>query len=658
MNPIRIYITTPEQLEGSRPGDLGTYPIGVDTETTDHEHQKGVLEPWDGEISLLQFSDGRVTLIVDVLAIGNRHIRNSWIREVVESPNILKIAQNAKFEMKWMMYHLGFEPETFYDTKLASQIIAAGDPTARHSLADIAPIYAGIEVDKEEQLSNWGARPLTQSQLDYAAIDAEVVIPIREGQLPRLEADDLTRTAMIEFDAIRPIVRAEINGLYLNKERWTELLVEKTAELTRLESEMLEIFQAGVDWTTKNPEKTGKRPVKPKKPVDPRRAKVNKGRTISTEEILQYEKAMGEYQFEQIEWQKRFHEWESLPDEVTAVLNPGSWQQMLKVIKNVTGLKLPDTNNLTLIQYTDKHPEIAKLVEYRTAKKSVESYGENYLEAAKRDGRVHTSFKQILDTGRMSASDPNNQNIPHDERHRRCFTAPEGCKLVIADYSQIELRILAQFSNDPVFIQDILSGDPHSQGAVRFGLAPSIDQVPKDVRQDVKKTNFGVVYGIGDNKLGIQIDKPAKYAGQLKKSYFDTYKGNDRFLNRGNRQAQNHLFARTSSGRIQRFNHDGSKGQISAIGRNGQNMPIQGTAADMMKRALYLQDAELVRRGLQWTIKLVNIVHDEVVDEAPNELAELAAEILSTSMEQAGREYVSVVPVLAEAMIADEWIKE
>jgi DNA polymerase I len=173
------------------------------------------------------------------------------------------------------------------------------------------------------------------------------------------------------------------------------------------------------------------------------------------------------------------------------------------------------------------------------------------------------------------------------------------------------------------------------------------------MRQGTKKTNFGVVYGIGDEKLGRQLGIDQFAAGRLKQAYFRTYPGNDHWLSVANFQARTQLYARTASGRIQRFNHDGSRGQIAAVGRNGQNMPIQGTSADMLKRALYLLDIRL--RGTSGIV--VNIVHDEIVCEADAGEAEMVRDILVDSMEEAGREYISVVPVLVEAKIADAWLK-
>jgi DNA polymerase I-like protein with 3'-5' exonuclease and polymerase domains len=646
MNEINFaYATELKDLAFLSSLDLSA-PVGIDIETT-------ALEPWDGEISTIQIDDGKLNVIIDVLAIGIDNLQ--WVKDLIENPNVLKIAHNAKFEMKWFMYHLGAEPEMFFDTFLASQMIAAGDVHARHDLGTVAEVYADIELDKGEQTSDWSVRPLSESQLRYAAWDAHIVIPIWREQVSRLIADDLTRAATIEFDAIRPIVRAEINGFYLNRERWSELLVKKKAELAKLYEEMLSIFQPGVNWTTKNKAKHNRvaKPVKPKKPVNPKRAKINAGRDISDAEMSQYEADLKRYEFDLHRWQHEFEAWELMPSEIPATLNPNSPSQMQKVIFNVTGLRVGSTGEDALRPFVDGYPPIAKLLEYRGAATSVSRYGDNFLADAERDGRVHTHFVQIKDTGRMGSKEPNIQNIPHDEEYRRCFTAPPGRKIIVADYSQIELRFLAELGRDKTFIGDFNSDvDLHTKGASRFMRLP-VEKITPELRYEAKRTNFGVVYGIGDDKLGRELDIPHWKAGKLKESYFNTYPGNGTWLQKAAQQVKSSLFARTMTGRIQRFGHDGSRGSVEGIGRNGMNMPLQGSSADMLKRALYFLD--LIIRGTE--VMLVNIVHDEIVLETPDHLAEWAAEVLVDSMVRAGREFIIAVEVPAEAKISEEWAK-
>jgi DNA polymerase I-like protein with 3'-5' exonuclease and polymerase domains len=637
----------------------GVVRFGIDFETT-------ALQPHDGEISLIQITpqkaDGTklATLVYDVLALGTGDILDP-VRDLIEDPMKLKIAHNAKFEMKWARHHLDVNPAAFFDTMLASQIISAGEQTHQHSLEDAAFAFAGIELDKTEQTSDWSARPLSDSQIAYAVRDADVVLDIYPKQVERLIADDLLLTATIDFDAIRPIVKTELVGLHMDRDKWAALLEKKKADLAKLTDETMAMLQKGVDWAEPNPEKRGRRPVMPKKPVNYLRSKAGRATQLRPADKEFYGKKyaadMQQYERDMAEWQTAFEKWSALPDSVPATLNPGSWQQIQKVLKNVTGLHFESTRNDFLIEYEDSHPEVKKLIEYRSAKKGVESYGDNYMEASARDGRVRPDFKQILDTGRMSCREPNNQNIPHDPEHRGCFTAPRGRKLVIADYSQIELRLLAEFGADRNFLADFNSGiDMHKKGASRF-FQVRIEDVDADLRYDAKRTNFGVIFGIGDDKLGRQIGKPGYVAGKIKKAYFRVYPGNEHYLSTANFGARTSLTARTSSGRLQRFQHDGSRGQIAGIGRNGQNMPIQGTGADMLKRAMYILD-NTGRLDRFADADVVNIVHDELIVECNAEDAEAVSEIVAGAMIEAGEQYIQRVPVPVDAKPADSWAEK
>jgi DNA polymerase I-like protein with 3'-5' exonuclease and polymerase domains len=667
-----LYIDTHDQLVEAAPLYLdpetfGTFGIDIETASDDPNVAFDPLRGWISTIQIMPEGNGNApTLLIDVQEIARTHGPHTLdvlkpIIDIINDPRVLKVAHNAKFEIKWFIHHLKANPAAFFDTMLASQIIAAGDVTAEHSLEEVAYVFSGIELDKTEQKSDWGVRPLSNDQIEYALRDAEVVIPVHYEQINRLRADDLLRTAVIDFDAIKPLARIELNGMHLDAEMWRELLVKNTEKLEQITIELREMLQSGVDWTMKNPDKKfADKPRKPEKPVNPIRKKENRGRNWTVAERLevenQYTADMKRYEFEMNRYLHEKDAWDLIPDEVPAIINPRSVPQMQKALKNITGIWFESTKDQFLSRYAGKYPVIAKLQEHRGMAKLVSSYGQNILDAMDENGRVHTDFRQILDTGRTSQRDPNLQQVPHDKVFRAPWTAPPGRKLIIADYSQIQLRILAQLALDPVFIEDFNSGtDMHTKGASRFYRVP-VEDVDSDLRTRAKRTNFGVIFDIGDEKLGDQLGIAKNLAGQLKKAYFLTYKLNGQWLALANRQARQHLFARTMSGRLQRLMHDQSRGQISAIGRNGQNMPIQGTEADMMKRALYFVDERLYREYP--TAFLINMVHDEQIAEADDHEAEAVAKVIEWGMEKAAREYITVVPAFAEAKVLPDWVKE
>jgi DNA polymerase-1 len=271
-------------------------------------------------------------------------------------------------------------------------------------------------------------------------------------------------------------------------------------------------------------------------------------------------------------------------------------------------------------------------------------------------GRLHADFRQIgAPTGRFACTNPNIQQVPHATEYRRCFTGhPEGRRLVIADYSQIELRILAEFSGDQAFIDAFNSGaDLHRVTAAQV-FSVEQDQVTKEQRDFAKRLNFGVVYGIGAQRFSMMTGLSVTEAEDVLRRYFATYRKLDTYLRESASRAVSDKQARTASGRLVRFNFDPSdRQQVSMTQRNGKNAPIQGTSADILKRALRLLNDELRNTSG----KIVNIIHDEIVVEVDERESEDVARKVELAMCTAGEEYVQTVPVKVEVQIAQEWAK-
>jgi DNA polymerase I len=564
--------------------------LGFDTETTE-------LDPYRGDLRLVQFSSGRSTYVFDLKPFGSNGSLKSNpalqpLRDLLSDPSTIKIAHNAKFDVKWVRHHLGTEIKGIYDTFLASQLIAAGDSDRRHSLADVAQFFTGTELDKTEQVSDWSGE-LSQSQIEYAARDAAIMVPLREQIDERLKNDDLSRAANLEFECIVPIADMELSGFYLDDTRWREQLDRVKVAQAKVADELQDMLSAGVAQAT----------------------------------------LFGR-----------------------AEINLDSQQQVTDALLNL-GVPVPDTTRAWQLQpLADKYPVVAKLLEYRGVAKSLSSFGENILEFIEpKTGRIHADFRQIgAPTGRFSCSNPNLQQIPHEQQYRRCFRAPEGRKLVIADYSQIELRILADFSGDPNFIKAFVSGeDFHTTTASQvFGVAP--ERVTPEQRSFAKRLNFGVVYGIGASRFGLMTGLSQNDAENTMRKYFGTYRGLDSYLRQSGADVITKRIARTASNRMLRLRFDeNDRQQIAAARRYGVNMPIQGTSADILKRAL-----RLLHDSLKGTSgRLVNIVHDEVIVECDADDAPMIAEKLDRAMCSAGEEYVKSVPVKVDVHISDEWAK-
>jgi DNA polymerase-1 len=322
------------------------------------------------------------------------------------------------------------------------------------------------------------------------------------------------------------------------------------------------------------------------------------------------------------------------------------------------GIPVPDsTRNWKLQPLAAQYPVIAKLLEYRTVQKALTSYGQNMIDLINPvTRRLHADFRQIgAPTGRFSCTNPNIQQVPHAVEYRRCFSGhPEGRKLVIADYSQIELRILAEFSGDRGFMEAFHSGaDLHRVTASQVFSVPT-DLVSKEQRDFAKRLNFGVVYGIGAQRFSLMTGLTVPAAEDVLRRYFSTYRQLDSYLREAANRAVTERQARTGSGRLVRFRYDEQdRQQISMTQRNGKNTPIQGTSADILKRALRLLTDEL----RDTSAKIVNIIHDEIVVEADADQVEEIARKVEQAMVAAAEEYLKTVPVKVETEIADEWVK-
>jgi DNA polymerase I-like protein with 3'-5' exonuclease and polymerase domains len=567
--------------------------IGLDTETTE-------LDPYTSRLRLIQLAAPDGVRIIDLDAFPNEDRRVNEIfeplRQLLAAPRPIKIAHNAKFDAKFIKHNLGTDLNGLFDTLLASQLTGAGDIEERHGLEIVASRYLNEQVDKSERLSNWNFE-LSEAQLEYAARDAAILLPLREKLIERLRSQSLVKVAQLEFECVMPVADIELAGFYMHKDRWLEQLSI----------------------------------------VEKRRAELAE----ELQQVLAEESSQGSL----------------FGGPQRDDINLDSHQQLTQAL-NRLGIPVPEsTRNWKLQPLAVQYPIIGTLLEYRTVQKALTSYGQNMIELINpTTQRLHADFRQIgAPTGRFSCTNPNIQQVPHALEYRRCFSGyPEGRRLIIADYSQIELRILAEFSNDTGFLQAFNSGaDLHRVTAAQvFNVA--VDQVSREQRDFAKRLNFGVVYGIGAQRFSIMTGLSVPEAENVLRKYFATHRGLDSYLREAANRAVRDREARTASGRLVRFRYDeNDRQQISMTQRNGKNTPIQGTSADILKRALRLLKDDLKNTSAQ----IVNIIHDEIVVEADADEAEDIALRVERGMCAAAEEYLTTVPVKVETEIADEWVK-
>ena len=317
------------------------------------------------------------------------------------------------------------------------------------------------------------------------------------------------------------------------------------------------------------------------------------------------------------------------------------------------------TNVDVLEKLADKHPIIPAILEYRQLTKLKSTYVEGLLKViSPKDGRIHTHFQQtVTATGRLSSTDPNLQNIPVrtelGRELRRMFVAPDDDHVLIdADYSQIELRVLAHISQDEHMIEAFRSGkDIHAATAAKVYHVP-LEEVTPQMRSSCKAVNFGIVYGISDFSLAQDIGVTRKEAGEFIRTYLATYPGVAKYMDDIKESARENGYVTTLFGRRRALPELQSRNfNIRSFGeRVAMNTPIQGTAADIIKIAMVRVRDRLRREGLE--SRLILQVHDELILEAPRSEQEEAMRLLKEEMEAAFR---MDAPLVAEAKAGHSW---
>lgn len=369
-------------------------------------------------------------------------------------------------------------------------------------------------------------------------------------------------------------------------------------------------------------------------------------------------------------WRKE-HPEPAKPVLVRTPINLSSHVQVCEALHAV-GIPVESTQDAELSRYAARYPIVEKFRTWRDLEHFVTSFGKNLLACVEDDGRIHAHFGQLgAVSGRIICREPNLQQIPRpgkDEREdvnlRRCFIAADGCKLLVVDLPNIELRILADVSRDPVMLRLFSEGrDLHAETAkLMFHLPPETDTKQHcykgvSVRNIAKTINFGLVYGMGAASLGERVGLDEATAKQLVRDYFQTYRGVAAYLKASPKQALAQGYATTLGGR-KRFLPDGGQRMKSALAgrmeRSAKNHPIQGTNADILKRAL-----ALLHTSMPAGCHLVLTVHDEIVLEAPLARVSEAEQLLKRTMVQACREFLSVVAVPEpEVLVGDYWQKD
>lgn len=520
------------------------------------------------------------------------------LKPLLEDPSKTKIGQNLKYDISVLANYEIAVVGPFADTMLASYVL--NSTITRHDMDSLALRYLGEKTISFEEIAGKGAKQLTFNQIaleqaaPYACEDVDITLRLQQTLRPQVESEGRLAEVLdhIELPLIKVLSRIERNGVAVDAERLHEQSQQLEQRIRELEREAYEL--AGREFNLGSPRQLGQILFEEQKV--PVLKKTPKGAPSTAEGVL----------------------------EELALDYP-----LPKVIMQHRGLaKLKST-------YTDKLPRLLN----------------------KATGRVHTSYHQaVTATGRLSSSDPNLQNIPirteEGRKIRQAFIARPGYCIVAADYSQIELRIMAHLSEDKGLLEAFAEGrDIHTATAAEvFGT--SLDKVSGDQRRSAKAINFGLIYGMSAWGLSRQLRIERNQAQTYIDRYFDRYPGVARYMERIRTQAAEDGFVETVLGRrlylpeIQSQNRNRRQGAE----RTAINAPMQGTAADIIKQAMIDVDAWLAEG--EFDALMVMQVHDELVFEVAEKQVEAFIEQVQKRMQGAAE---LKVPLIVEAESGVNW---
>ena len=527
----------------------------------------------------------------------------------LRDPKWTKIIQNAVFEQRFFKHVYNTDIIGVFDTYLAELLINSSGHI--NNLAYLADKYANIKLDKDIRKSFFGAKPMaafSEEQLEYAALDAQVLHPIYRAQKEKIDALGLGRVADIEFSLTNVVADMENEGVPIDSKKWNQKLREADADRLKSKERMNSLIFDG----------TG------------------------------------------------------IPEQIGMFERDGIDLKSPKRVKEAfaqLGIDLESTNERE-IALVD-HPAAKELLNYRGLQKIRDSYGKTFLDMIHPfTGRIHADFVQIgTETGRFSCRKPNLQQMP--AQFRECVSLQDH-KVVVADFANIELRILAELSKDKAFTQAFSTGgDPHkSTAAIMFNMP--LENVNKDQRFIAKTINFGIMYGMGVYKLRDMLNAKNRESGTkeltinevkaIYSKYKTAYSDAITWLRRTGEEAYTKSYSTTMLGRRRVLDRaDTSKPedefdkQVAAIKRQGSNSPIQGTNADITKLAMLNLHHDLSKYN--YRSKMIIQVHDEIVVLAHKNEAESVKMVLEESMLSSAQEVLKNVPVLVDAYIDDVWRK-
>ena len=522
-----------------------------------------------------------------VLVVAADVVDPAVLAPLLGDRSVLKVFHHGAFDLRFLG-RAGLEVNRVADTMLAQQLLDAASATpVGASLALLADFRLGMALDKDMR-DDFARRELTERHVRYAAEDAEATWGVFDQQWRELSGHGLVEVARIEFGALPPLAGLQLRGVGLDVGAWEALVDDLQQRLPELSDDaQTALVSEDTPRTLFGPE-----------PV-----------------------------------------------------NLDSPEQVLVALRR-HGLELESTRESVLRDHRDV-PAVAALLAYRQVAKIVGAWGGGWARAAVHpvSGRIHADWRQIVGTGRIACSDPNLLQIPREARYRRCFRAGPGRTLVVADYGQQELRILAAVSGDPALIDVFTSGRDLHRTTAAMVFDTDTDAVTPEQRKAAKALNFGLLYGMGAAGFARSTGTSVAEAQETMDAWFAAFPQVAAWLARAEATGRRTGRVRTPLGRIRYLEQ--------AQPTFARNAPIQGAGADMIKVALAEVDERLravVGSRLDGSpLGLVLVVHDEIVAEVPAETAEQCRREVVEGMLAAARRVLGDVPAVVDAAVQDTW---
>ena len=600
--------------------------LGVDTETEGFDFTcKKLL--------MLQIGDAERQYVIDCRTLSKED--KDKLIPILEDEDVVKILHNAKFDYKFIKHYIHADMNNIHDTYLCEKVLHCGKTDYGFGLAKLVKRYLNKDLDKSvrNRFVQSSSTPFTDDQIIYGAKDIEYLIDIYYQQVDLLKMQNLKAVAGLENYAVVVFSEIEYNGLEIDREQWKKLADRNKQESFQISKHLDTLLLSYPEFSH----------YKAKKQLD---------LFLSEEELKD------------------------------STVNWDSPSQTLKIFQTLFP-KIEDVNGKKLAPYRYKHPLIDEYIKYKEKSKLASAFGVNFDSYISCDGKVHTNFQQILDTGRVSSSEPNMQQIPATNEYRNCFVCPPGWVFVSSDYSSQELNVIAYGSGDPVFLKALRNNeDLHSVCAeLVFGqvwhAAAEADcafnktnqkcecKEHKKLRTQVKTINFGLAYGMGPKKLSETINCTTQEAKDLIDKYFKAFPKIKKFLNDQGEFGKRYGYVTTfhpfyrkrwfDNWTPKMYSDRDSFMELGSIERASKNTPIQGSSADMTKLALVYLHRTIKKHG--YPVKIVMTVHDQIDTICPEEFAQEWKEHMTREMENAANKIIRNGLLKADTSVTKVWSK-